>query len=149
MLKVTLVFCLATLWSLTFAILPRPCRDFPSFTSVNVSDCEGDFSPCPFVKGSNVTLTASFISNIDSQNTTIAVFGKITTLKIRTPFPISPNSGCFYGIPCPIKKNEEYTFQLTMPIRRLYPAIRVDTGLELFGDNNARIACVQFPARIQ
>ncbi|RWS27966.1 epididymal secretory protein E1-like protein [Leptotrombidium deliense] len=130
--------------------------DFPPFSSVQVSGCEGEVKRCPFVKGTNVSMNATFTSilmnfyqkAVESKNVTVSVWGKLRILRIKTPFPISPSSGCLYGIDCPVTTNSTNTFRIQMPIRSIYPSVDVEVGIELYGDNDSHIACVTFPATI-
>jgi len=76
---------------------------------------------------------------------------KITGVIYGVPIPwnVSPDNACSYGLTCPITKDVENNFVMTMPINKIYPTLSVLVKLRLEDSNKKPVVCIQFPARIQ
>ncbi|XP_074605518.1 ecdysteroid-regulated 16 kDa protein-like [Brevipalpus obovatus] len=101
---------------------------------------------CSFIRGSNVTLFATFTPEVDSANATVKVYG---TLVVPIPFYIEPDACKAWGTKCPLAKGIKNTLNITLPIRTEYPSVSVGVKLILNDGNEKPVFCTFFPAVIE
>jgi hypothetical protein len=145
---------------------------------VNITDCDPNdplVEKCVFKRGTNVTislsftprmillnfflnflnfffqsikqLNKSFISEETSNSLRVRVIGKVYGVSI--PWRVNPDNACSYLSTCPVTKDEENTFTLSMPISPLYPSVSVGVTLSLIDNRRKQFVCIKFPAIIQ
>ncbi|XP_038621214.1 NPC intracellular cholesterol transporter 2-like [Tachyglossus aculeatus] len=73
-----------------------------------------------FHKGESYSVSVTFTSNTQSQNSTALVHGLV--LGVLVPFPIPEPDGCKSGINCPIKKSKTYNYLNKLPVKSKYPS---------------------------
>ncbi|XP_062615534.1 NPC intracellular cholesterol transporter 2-like [Saccostrea cucullata] len=112
--------------------------------SVNVSGCDNE--PCIFYSETNETLSASFISNVESAKPTTHVTGIIGGVPIS--FPAEKNT-CVSQTKCPLEPGKQNTFAITVPVLKQYPHISLLVKTEVQDDTGKDIFCFVFPAEIK
>ncbi|XP_037097706.1 NPC intracellular cholesterol transporter 2-like [Syngnathus acus] len=110
-----------------------------------------DISPCPTLpcqlhKGQSYSVNVTFNSAVQSQTSKALVHGVIAGVPV--PFPIPIEDGCKSGIQCPIKKQQSYHYKNTLPVKTVYPAIKLVVEWELRDDENQDLFCIKFPVQI-
>ncbi|XP_018348864.1 PREDICTED: protein NPC2 homolog [Trachymyrmex septentrionalis] len=156
MVRVTIVlftslFCTSCCFAPCFAFEFENCGStLGTFTNVVISGCSTSDERCIFVRGTNASMSISFIPNKDISKIDARVYGKITVFPI--PFPLSqpdvcqdPNS----GIKCPLHKNQEYHYTTAMFLQKSFPSVNVEIKWEFMNENKEKIVCLEFPAKIK
>ncbi|XP_072388692.1 NPC intracellular cholesterol transporter 2-like [Diabrotica undecimpunctata] len=113
--------------------------------NVDVSGCDGQ-DICPLKIGTNVTMVATFTSDVKSKTLTAAVYGKVGIFKRK--FKLPDSNACDTGVACPISPKETYNYTLTIFVAENYPKIAVDVELHLIDDTNVDVICALIPSHI-
>ncbi|CAB0008798.1 unnamed protein product [Nesidiocoris tenuis] len=65
------------------------------------------------------------------------------------PFLIPNPDGCKdSGLTCPMAADSEGKYELSIPIKQIYPKLKVNVKLELQDQNSQEIICVLIPSKI-
>lgn len=113
-------------------------------TMVDITPCATQ--PCPLKQGQDYTVNVTFVSNVETENSTAVVHGIIAGVPI--PFPIPVSNGCMSGIECPIHKLQTYHYVATLPVKSEYPRIKLVVEWELKDDDSKDLFCIKFPVQI-
>ena len=135
--QIFLLFCCYLQSNLSTAkiIKTQPCStptNNAEIISVDVSPCRR--TPCKLKKGTTYTLTITFKSLINSNQVTSKVCGKVGPVCV--PFKLPNEDSCSQmtqGV-CPVKENETYVFQTSLPIKSIYPSMSVTGKWRLIGE---------------
>ncbi|KAM4540259.1 NPC intracellular cholesterol transporter 2-like [Fundulus diaphanus] len=111
---------------------------------VDISRCPSE--PCQLHKGESYSVNVTFISDVNSEESTAVVHGVVGGIPL--PFSIPVTDGCKSGIQCPIVKGQTYTYQASLPVKSLYPSINCVAEWELRDDDNEDLFCIKFPVQI-
>lgn len=126
-------------------------------TSIQYTNCgpdnlkNVDMSPCPtlpctFPKGTNVTVTIDFSTDLQVSEVNAKVYGIVAGIPIAYPLPKSDGcKGC--NLECPLSPGD-YKYINTFPVLESYPEIRIAVKWELLNENNNQILCFVFPMQI-
>ncbi|XP_046383191.1 ecdysteroid-regulated 16 kDa protein-like [Ischnura elegans] len=144
---------LGKLWCiLSFAIILSSAGNFydcgskvGNYSSVTITNC-GTAPICILKRNSNVTIQFDF-TPFENTNTVSAVVHGIK-MGIPVPFHFPDEAACNRTLKCPLFKGKTYSYQATFPIKKKYPAIRLDVKWELKNDDQRDIACILIPAKI-
>lgn len=82
--------------------------------------------PCQLKKGNTYTINVTFTIAENTDQSFAEVYGVIGGAKI--PFPIAYPDACaggHSGLTCPLKSGSKLTYTATLPIKELYPSIKV------------------------
>uniref|UniRef100_H2XMP3 NPC intracellular cholesterol transporter 2 n=2 Tax=Ciona intestinalis TaxID=7719 RepID=H2XMP3_CIOIN len=114
--------------------------------SIAVTDC--NTSPCKLNKGETYTFNVTFTPNVAVNAAKSFVYGILDGLKV--PFPISqPNACVDSNINCPMSKGTSYTYSAKLPIKSLYPDVKVVVEWNLEDtEKNESIFCLLTPVEI-
>ncbi|XP_018044971.1 PREDICTED: protein NPC2 homolog [Atta colombica] len=121
-----------------------------TFTKVVISECSTSDETCIFVRGTNASMSINFTPNKDISIINARVYGEISFLPI--PFPLSQPDVCKdpnAGIKCPLHKDQEYHYTTTMFLQKSFPSVNVKIKWEFVNENNEKIVCIEFPAKIK
>ncbi|XP_074661698.1 NPC intracellular cholesterol transporter 2-like [Tubulanus polymorphus] len=113
--------------------------------SVTVTPCN-EF-PCILHRGTSANVAIEFVSNVNSNKLTGSVHGILAGIPI--PFPIPESDGCKSGVACPVTTGTTYTYKASIPVKSIYPSVKVVVKWELKDDNGDDIVCITLPAEIQ
>ncbi|XP_028136231.1 NPC intracellular cholesterol transporter 2 [Diabrotica virgifera virgifera] len=116
-----------------------------SIINIDVSGCEGK-DICPLQLGTNVTMVATFTSDVTSKSLTVFAYGKIGIF--RKKFKLPNSNACDNDVSCPTSPNQTYNYTLTIFIEKNYPKIPVDVELHLKDDSNKDVFCALIPCHI-
>ncbi|XP_068563082.1 NPC intracellular cholesterol transporter 2-like [Cebidichthys violaceus] len=111
---------------------------------VDISPCATQ--PCPLHRGQSYSVNVTFDSAVESQSCKAVVHGIIAGVPV--PFPIPMKDGCKSGIQCPIQKQQKYHYLNSLPVKSVYPTIKLVVEWELKDDNQKDLFCIRFPVQI-
>ncbi|XP_031703772.1 NPC intracellular cholesterol transporter 2 [Anarrhichthys ocellatus] len=111
---------------------------------VDISPCA--VQPCQLHRGQSYSVNVTFDSAVESQASKAVVHGIIAGVAV--PFPIPNEDGCKSGIQCPIQKQQQYHYLNSLPVKSVYPPIRLVVEWELKEDNQKDLFCIRFPVQI-
>ncbi|XP_069391424.1 NPC intracellular cholesterol transporter 2 [Paralichthys olivaceus] len=111
---------------------------------VDISPCPSQ--PCQLHKGEAYSVNVTFSSVVESKTSKAVVHGIIAGVPI--PFSIPLDDGCKSGIQCPIQKQQNYNYLNSLPVKAVYPAIKLVVEWELRDDDNEDLFCIRFPVQI-
>nr|XP_004649468.1 NPC intracellular cholesterol transporter 2 [Jaculus jaculus] len=112
---------------------------------VNVSPCPSQ--PCELHKGQSYSVNVTFTSNTESHSSTAEVYGILMGAEI--PFHIPESDGCKSGISCPIQKDRIYSYLNKLPVKSIYPSIKLLVEWKLLDDQRKIIFCWRIPLQIK
>lgn len=114
--------------------------------SVAVQGCK-DQQTCELHRGTNVTFTVDFTPKETITKATAVVHGILAGVPI--PFPIDCPAACKgCGLTCPVPKDKDTIYKLTLPVKTAYPSVKVIVKFELKDPSNADLFCVEVPAAV-
>ena len=82
--------------------------------------------PCILKKGHSYTINVTFTITENTDQSFAKVYGIIAGAKV--PFPLAHTNACeggVSGLDCPLKSGSKLTYTATLPIKELYPSIKV------------------------
>ncbi|XP_003214431.2 NPC intracellular cholesterol transporter 2 [Anolis carolinensis] len=146
MLALTLILFLAA--SAAVRAEPLKFKDCGSkdgnITEVNVTPCPTE--PCVLHKGTSYSVNVTFSSHINSSGSKAKVYGEI--LGADVPFPLDEPDGCKSGISCPIQSGHTYNYLNKLPVKTIYPSIKLVVKWELYDDQDSLLFCWKIPVQI-
>ncbi|XP_011862438.1 PREDICTED: ecdysteroid-regulated 16 kDa protein-like [Vollenhovia emeryi] len=119
------------------------------FDEVTISSCDTSEEKCAFPRGVDIHVNAKFTPNTDISNVIAHAFGVL--LDVPIPFPLEEPDVCKTpdsGITCPLKKDQPAEYKTTFNVEKKIPALSVEVMWEFRTENDAKIICVKFPAKI-
>lgn len=170
---ISVAFCILSVSFLVSSFRVKDCGNGGDgrLETVQFQGCQVSESHCSLIKGTNLTLDVRFstgklvsqlrtkvsagsatVTNLivpvrEFKTAHLKVFGYISIVKI--PFPISPDDACAaYGLKCPSTESQDQQLSVTVPVLESYPSIKLDIQAELIDENENKIACIRFPAKI-
>merc|ERR1712002_124668 len=102
-----------------------------------------DKFPCPLIRGQTSTLTIKFTATQDEADLQDVCHGKIV---FWLPFPLPFNDQCKRSGICPLKAGNEYTYSYSIPVKKVYPQIKVPVKWELQRKDGSKALCIEFPS---
>jgi len=82
--------------------------------------------PCQLQRGKSYTINVTFTITETTDQSFAKVYGIIDGVSV--PFPIQYNDACkggHSGLNCPLQSGSDYTYTATLPVKSIYPAIKV------------------------
>ncbi|XP_074630587.1 NPC intracellular cholesterol transporter 2-like [Acropora palmata] len=117
----------------------------PPPAQVILTPCPAE--PCLLKKGVNESVEVLFKPREAITRAKFVVYGIIEGVPV--PFPISQPNACEdHGLDCPLQPNKEYTFKATLPVKSVYPDMRLIVKCELLDQNGNSIFCWKLPVQI-
>ncbi|XP_077412522.1 NPC intracellular cholesterol transporter 2-like [Vanacampus margaritifer] len=113
-------------------------------TIVDITPCPTQ--PCQLHREQSYSVNVTFDSGVQSKTSKAVVHGVIAGVPV--PFPIPIEDGCKSGIQCPIQKQKNYHYLNQLPVKKVYPAIKLVVEWELRDDANQDLFCIKFPVEI-
>ena len=81
---------------------------------------------CELKKGGTSSVTIKFASTSPSKTLTSSVWARVGAW---FPYPMPKSNACKYsGVPCPLKPNEEVTYNYKMEIKSIFPKVSTSTN---------------------
>ncbi|KAI8482755.1 PREDICTED: epididymal secretory protein E1-like [Branchiostoma belcheri] len=112
---------------------------------VDVTPCPAE--PCELIKGGNTSIAVKFTSNEVVNNATSVVHGILAGVPV--PFPLSNPDGCKdSGLECPLKSSTTYTYTTILPVKPVYPQLKLVVKWELKDEKKNDIFCFEVPVKI-
>lgn len=121
------------------------CGSTARDVSVTVSNCDttSSITHCPFVRGTNASITAEFTVPRGDIPAVVWTTAGIMAPKVRVPFPIDPEDGAcsnYWGggsnVTCPLgASGTRYRLTLQLPILKIYPAIKLKVQAIIFAND--------------
>ncbi|XP_052273085.1 NPC intracellular cholesterol transporter 2-like [Dreissena polymorpha] len=98
-------------------------------------------------KGTDASLEIDFTSKTSQSQLSTVVHGVLSGVPV--PFSI-PDANACNGIveKCPISPNNNYTFKASMPVKSIYPSLRLVVRYEIQDPSGTDVICIEFPAAI-
>jgi len=103
---------------------------------------------CRLIRGKSTSITFSFKPKYKVEKVKMRITGKLGGW---LPLPMDDDDGCKgTGLDCTngLKANKKQTFQLSLPIKTVYPRLRLPVSIELRNEDNTNIVCFKFPTQI-
>ncbi|KAK6182124.1 hypothetical protein SNE40_009880 [Patella caerulea] len=98
-------------------------------------------------KGDSVEFDVKFTSNEVVTKSTAKVYGMLGPAKI--PFPIPNTDGCKdSGLSCPLKSGQNYEYKSNIPVKKVFPDVKVVVEWYLNDQSGEVIWCVAVPVKI-
>ncbi|XP_071962219.1 NPC intracellular cholesterol transporter 2-like [Antedon mediterranea] len=143
-----ITFTILLFISFTFStkVAFKNCPDTKSdVTAVDVVPCPAD--PCQIKRGSSVALKVTFKELLNATAVQSKVYGYIDGVKV--PFPLNNPDACKdSGLKCPLAAAQTYTFNSSLPVKSIYPKIKLVAEWQLVDGNGVQEFCFQVPLQI-
>jgi len=103
---------------------------------------------CRIVRGTNVTAAVTFTVS-PSAPIIKAAETKIHAVIVHVPIPWSPDNvdackGC--GLQCPLQQKQQYTYSLSLHVKKVYPSIRATIEWEVVDQDSGKdVFCFKAP----
>jgi Niemann-Pick C2 protein len=111
---------------------------------VRIQGCEK--APCELIRGTDVTLEVDFEAVISTKTLKPQVLATAVGVTIPYELPSHLAEACKYlhdNQDCPLTPGCEYTYELTMPVDKNYPAVSLSLEFSLLDDHKKPEFCFQ------
>ncbi|XP_039453050.1 NPC intracellular cholesterol transporter 2-like [Culex pipiens pallens] len=127
----------------------RACSDDrPVPREVRVQNCPS--TPCELVRGSDANMEMDFTAPFNAATLQTRIVA--TALGVTAPFelPADRARACDWliGSQCPISEQEDVTYNLQMPVLRIYPRVSLVLEVSLVDEEERTHACFVLDARV-
>jgi len=141
------IILIIQLFAVNATIVLEDCGSTARDVSITISNCDTTSSSsvthCPFVRGTNATLTADFTVPRDGIPAVVWTTAGFLAPKVRVPFPIDPEDGAcsnYWGggsnVTCPLGAGgTRYRLTIELPILKIYPAIKLKVQAIVFAND--------------
>ncbi|KYM97617.1 Epididymal secretory protein E1, partial [Cyphomyrmex costatus] len=122
------------------------CENGPMPDSLTVDGCNG--SPCDIHRGTNLTAHWDFKAIADAEKLITRV--KVTIMGATVPYPYPYPNACesLTNSKCPLKKGDKVTYNLFMPISKLYPPASMTIEFALVDEKSNVQVCFKLNAQV-
>ncbi|XP_020388862.1 NPC intracellular cholesterol transporter 2-like [Rhincodon typus] len=120
------------------------CESTAEQIIVDITPCP--LQPCQLRKGQMYNVNVTFTSTTSSSTSKADVHGILSGIPV--PFHIPNSDGCKSGIKCPIQKNGRYSYVTSLPVKDIYPTVKLEVKWELKDDDDKDIFCWKIPIQI-
>eukprot|EP01135_Chromosphaera_perkinsii_P001902 Nk52_evm51s212 gene=Nk52_evmTU51s212 len=132
-----------------------PCKKGKSLGDdfkVTVDECNLNNLPCKLVKGKDYEIRLSGKSPVDISAegpSKVVVHGLLRGMSVPFALP-HPTNKCEEGggLTCGIKKGQEFGFHVKLPIKSMYPSVKVGVKMEGTNEKGESIFCLVIPVEI-
>ncbi|KAG7202621.1 hypothetical protein KM043_009806 [Ampulex compressa] len=124
-----------------------PCESGPVPLDLRIDGCTAQ--PCPLYKGTNLTAQWDFTVVSNTAALKPRVVATVMGARVNYPFPQKNACTTLVNGECPLDKDEEVTYALTMPILKYYPSIPLNIEFALLGDDGKEQVCFKVDAKVQ
>nr|QBQ04002.1 MD2 domain protein general type [Hemigrapsus sanguineus] len=115
--------------------------------NIIVTGCDQPSQPCIFRKGTMATIKLPFTPTSQISAVKAEVHGILGGVPI--PFPLPNSNACnMSGLNCPLVAGEQYTYQASLPIKRIYPSIGLEVKWELKDGDNS-LVCIMIDVKLE
>ncbi|XP_033104975.1 NPC intracellular cholesterol transporter 2-like [Anneissia japonica] len=145
--KVALVALLVVSCVHSKSVTFKNCPDskVSDVTEVDVEPCSSD--PCQIKRGVSVAIKVTFKEVSNATDVQSKVYGYIAGVKV--PFPLDNPDACTNcGLKCPLTGGTSYTFNSSLPVKTIYPAIKLVAQWELVDSKENEQFCFQVPLQL-
>ncbi|CAL8093908.1 unnamed protein product [Calicophoron daubneyi] len=113
---------------------------------IDVEPCET--SPCKLYRGEDAQLKVKFHVDEEVADGKVKVYGVFAGIPV--PFPLDDDKVCHMVKPsCPlIPSVSEYTYLLKLPIREIYPPVKVNVKWTMEDKSSNLVLCALMPLEI-
>lgn len=90
----------------------------------------------------------SFFAESDAETLKTKVMVKIAGATIEYPFPKPDACKSLSKGKCPLKKGDQLTYKLNMPISSGYPSVKMNIQFSLMDENNVSHVCFTMDCKV-
>lgn len=123
-----------------------PCDEGPIPTELRVAGCNS--SPCNIYRGTDLLAQWDFVSNADAKSLKPRVRVTFWGSTINYPYPEQDACKSLTNGECPLSEGDEATYNLKMPISKVYPAIALTIEFGLVDENNNVQVCFKIQGKV-
>ncbi|XP_032685878.1 NPC intracellular cholesterol transporter 2 homolog a-like [Odontomachus brunneus] len=149
--RIAIMFALLCALSSTLAFNFEDCgSEIGKFGDITISSCTPSSKKCIVNRGDEAHMSVKFTPNKDISNLEVRIYTMLQNVPV--PFPLEKPNMCKdsnSGIKCPLKKDEEVEYKTTLVVDKDVPVLNVDIMLQFVNENDHKVICVKFPAKIK
>ncbi|XP_032685880.1 ecdysteroid-regulated 16 kDa protein-like [Odontomachus brunneus] len=151
MSRVAVTFALLCALSSTLAFIFEDCgSEVAKLGDVVISSCNTAEEKCILNRGSETHVNVKFTPSKDISHLELRAFGVLVDVPV--PFPLEKPDLCKdsdSGIKCPLKKDQEAEYKATFFIDKMVPSLSLDVMWQFVNEDDEKVICVKFPAKIK
>ncbi|KAJ8674773.1 hypothetical protein QAD02_010559 [Eretmocerus hayati] len=142
-----LVIAVCSLVDLSYESTPiKSCQDGPTPFDVRVKDCSG--LPCELHRGTNVSAEWDFAVAQATTKLKPRVRAEVAGVVVNYPFPQEDACTSLASGKCPLNTGDQATYELSMPILKIYPKISLTIEFAFLNDGDQVVVCFKLPAKV-
>ncbi|XP_071530210.1 NPC intracellular cholesterol transporter 2 homolog a-like isoform X2 [Panulirus ornatus] len=115
---------------------------------IKITGCDKNPRNCIFKKGQNANMSLPFTSSTQIQAVHAKVSGHLGPLTVPFSLP-QPNACINSGLVCPLQADQPNVYVASLPVKRIYPSVRVIVQWELLDEHDNKLVCIKFPVQLQ
>uniref|UniRef100_A0A336L4Z3 CSON003895 protein n=2 Tax=Culicoides sonorensis TaxID=179676 RepID=A0A336L4Z3_CULSO len=121
------------------------CGNGKAPVNVEVEGC--DKTPCKLKRGTNVDFHVEFNSDVAAQSLKPKVIAHLNGVQVPYPLPNEFNDACKHLSQgqCPLTQNSPAKYDISFPVQKAFPAVRLTVEYALENENGDRVTCFQVP----
>nr|XP_012215343.1 PREDICTED: protein NPC2 homolog [Linepithema humile] len=144
------LLCVLCCISSTLAFIFEDCgSEVGKFNEVSISSCDLSQEKCSLIRGTEIRVSLKFTPSKDVAKIEARAFGVL--LDVPVPFPLEKPELCKdpdSNLKCPLKKDQEVEYKASFSVDKKVPALSVDVMWEFRNQDDEKILCVKFPAKV-
>ncbi|KAL0118652.1 hypothetical protein PUN28_009372 [Cardiocondyla obscurior] len=123
-----------------------PCDEGPTPTELRAEGCNS--SPCYFYRGTDFNAQWDFVANADTKSLKPRVRVTVMGSTINYPYPRPNACEDLINSECPLDDGDEATYNVSMPISKLYPSLTLTIEFSLVDDYNHVQVCFKIDGKV-
>ncbi|XP_011159463.1 NPC intracellular cholesterol transporter 2 [Solenopsis invicta] len=123
-----------------------PCDDGPVPKWLRVDGC--DSPPCDFVRNTDLIAQWGFEANADAESLKPRVKVTLEGYTFDYPYPEKDACKSLVDSECPLSEGDEATYNLKMPISKVYPSVTLTIEFGLIDENDNVQVCFKLDGKV-
>ncbi|XP_011694636.1 PREDICTED: protein NPC2 homolog [Wasmannia auropunctata] len=144
------LLCVLCSITFSFAFKFEDCgSEVGKLGEIVISNCDTSEDKCILTRGNEIRVSAKFTPSKDITDVTAYAYGVL--LDVPVPFPLKKPDVCKdpdSGLNCPLKKDQEAEYKASFTLDKATPALSVDVLWEFKNENDEKLICLKFPAKV-
>ncbi|XP_055535535.1 NPC intracellular cholesterol transporter 2-like [Wyeomyia smithii] len=130
-------------------VATRACsNNRPTPLEVRVDNCPS--FPCELPRGIDANMEMDYQAPFDAVTLTTRIMATVLGTTVPFELPADRARACDWliGSQCPVSEGEDVTYNLQMPVLRIYPRVSLVIEVSLVNEEERTLACFELDARV-
>uniref|UniRef100_A0A6A7FUZ6 Protein NPC2 homolog n=2 Tax=Hirondellea gigas TaxID=1518452 RepID=A0A6A7FUZ6_9CRUS len=117
------------------------------YTNIQITGCKPRAPYCIFRKNTTAHISIPFTPKTEITSLKAVVYGIIAGIPL--PFPLDNPEACQVSFPCPAEAGKRVLYTEGLPVKALYPSLRLTVEWSLEDQAGNKQVCLRIPVKLQ